>query len=131
MQPYVLFLSFIASEHNISTDPEKVRVIREWPYPKSIIETHSFHGLASLYKRFIRGFNTKMALITSVKNIEFDRYIGTWILRIYQIYRIYRRYIGGYFYTNVDISEINKNTLKFMEILAKSVKMTLKMKYRH
>ena len=32
---------------------------------------------------------------------------------------------------NVDILEINKNTLKFMEILAKSVKMTLKMKYRH
>ena len=29
-----------------------------------------------------------------VKNIGFDGYIGTWILRIY---RIYRRYIGGYF----------------------------------
>ena len=37
------------------------------------------------------------------KNIGFDGYIGTWILRIY---RIYRRYIGGYFYINIDISEI-------------------------
>ena len=59
------------------------------------------------------------------ENIGFDRYIGNWILRIY------RRYIGGYFYMNIDISEINKNTLKLMETLYKSVKMTLIMKYRH
>ena len=32
---------------------------------------------------------------------------------------------------NIDISKINKNTLKFMEILCKSVKMTLIMKYTH
>ena len=63
-----------------------------------------------------------------VKNIDFDIYIGTWILWIYQIYR---RYIGGYFYMNIDISEINKNALKFMEILCKSVKLTLIMKYTH
>ena len=29
MQPRVLFLGFIVSEHDISVDPEKVRVIRE------------------------------------------------------------------------------------------------------
>ena len=38
-------------------------------------------------------------------------------------------YIGGYFYINIDISEINKNILKFMEILSKSVKITLIIKY--
>ena len=32
---------------------------------------------------------------------------------------------------NIDISEINNDTLKFMEILCKSVKMTLIMKYTH
>ena len=32
---------------------------------------------------------------------------------------------------NIDISEINKNILKLMETLYKSVKMTLIMKYRH
>ena len=40
---------------------------------------------------------------TKDENIGFDGYIGIWILRIY---RIYRRYIGGYFYMNIDISEI-------------------------
>ena len=38
-------------------------------------------------------------------------------------------YIGGYFNLNIDILEINKNNLKFMEILSKSVKMTLIIKY--
>ena len=41
-----------------------------------------------------------LPLLTKDENIGFDEYIGTWILRIYQ------RYIGGYFYMNIDISEI-------------------------
>ena len=57
--------------------------------------------------------------------ISVSKDIGTWILQIY------RRNIGGYFYMNIDISEINKNILKFMEILSKSVKMTFIIKYIH
>ena len=39
---------------------------------------------------------------TNDENIGFDGYIGTWILRIYQ------RYIGRYFYMNINISEIKQ-----------------------
>ena len=48
IQPHVLLLGFIMSEHDISVDPEKVRVITEWPEPKSITETRNFHGLTFL-----------------------------------------------------------------------------------
>ena len=44
---------------------------------------------------------------------------------------IFYGYIDEYFYMNIDISEIKKNTLKFMEILCKSVKKTLIIKYTH
>ena len=59
----------------------------------------------------------ELSVSTDISVLGFYGYIG---------------YIGGYFYMNIDISEINKkNTLKLMEILYKSVKMTLIMKYRH
>ena len=40
--------------------------------------------------------------VSKVGNIGFNGYIGTWVLRIY------RRYIGGYFYMSIDILEIKK-----------------------
>ena len=47
----------------------------------------------------------------------------------------YIGYIGDIsvdiFFMNIDISKINKNTLKFINILSKSVKMTLIIKYIH
>ena len=60
------------------------------------------------YERWIQANNkaqaymlARMSNVLKDENIGFDGYIGDWILRIY---RIYRRYIGGYFYMNIDIS---------------------------
>ena len=58
----------------------------------------------------------EILVLTDISVLGFHGYIG---------------YIGRYFYMNIDISEINKITLKFMEILSKSVKMTLIIKYIH
>ena len=73
----VHFLDFVVSSNGVSAYLEKVRAIEEWPAPKTIREVRSFHGLATFYRRFIKGFNTVMAPITDcLKKGEF-----TWSLR--------------------------------------------------
>ena len=69
-------------------------------------------------------FNTLVVsplALSKVKNISFNGYISTWILRIYQwIFLHEYRYIGN-----------KQKYLKFMEILCKIIKMTLIIKYTH
>ena len=42
-----MFLGYVVTAQGIKMDEKKVRVIREWPTPKSTSEVRSFHGLAS------------------------------------------------------------------------------------
>lgn len=50
------YLGFIISTDGIEVDPEKVTVVRNWPYPKTVKGVQAFLGFCNFYRRFISGY---------------------------------------------------------------------------
>jgi hypothetical protein len=58
----VSYLGHIISRKGITTDPEKIKAVAEWPVPTSVSEICSFLGMCSYYRRFIRYFASEAKL---------------------------------------------------------------------
>jgi hypothetical protein len=57
MKTKLIYLGFVISANELRVDPDKVEVIKNWPSPKNIFEVRIFHGLASLFQKFINNFS--------------------------------------------------------------------------
>ena len=70
----VSFLGYIVSEEGIRVDPSKIEVILEWKPSRNVMEVCSFLGLASYYRRFVKGFLMTGAPMTRLlqKNVRFE-----------------------------------------------------------
>ena len=54
----IMFLLFglVVTQDGISTDVEKVRVIKEWPVPEDESQLKAFLGTASYYRQFVPNY---------------------------------------------------------------------------
>ena len=55
-QDKVTFLGHIVSQDGISTSPDKIAAVKDWPTPKTVTDVRSFLGTCSYYRRFIKHF---------------------------------------------------------------------------
>ena len=52
----VEYLGHVVTPDGVIPNPEKVRVVRDFPVPKNLKELRAFMGLANYYRRFVKGF---------------------------------------------------------------------------
>ena len=52
----VQYLGHIVSADGISTNPEKIAAVQNWPIPKSKKDVRSFLGITGYYRKFIQGY---------------------------------------------------------------------------
>ncbi|GBG85970.1 hypothetical protein CBR_g40783 [Chara braunii] len=62
----ISFLGHVVTDQGLRPEPQKVAVVRDAPVPTTIMQVRAFLGLASYYRRFIKGFTAIAGPLTNL-----------------------------------------------------------------
>ena len=54
----IQYLGHLVSADGVNPIPDKIQALKDWPTPHCVRDVRAFFGLASYYKRFVKGFAT-------------------------------------------------------------------------
>ena len=60
----------VIGPEGIRIEEEKVKVVLDWPVPKSVKDIQKFLGLTNYYKRFVEGFSKIARLLHELTRKE-------------------------------------------------------------
>ena len=62
----VSFLGHVVSKDVVMVNPTKIEAVTNWVRPTNVTEVRSFVGLASYYRRFVKGFSSVASQLTNL-----------------------------------------------------------------